>query len=90
MAKQYKIILRRPGCIGAGPCTANAPDFFTFDYASDNKVNFNKEKNPTTNKDGSEEIIIDEKDLEANREAAQVCPERVIHIIDLETGEKLI
>jgi len=37
-----------------------------------------------------QEKIIEEKDFPAMLEAARVCPVAVIHIYDLETGEKII
>jgi ferredoxin len=36
------------------------------------------------------EVEIDDKELEANMEAARVCPVNVIHIIENKTGKKLI
>ena len=37
-----------------------------------------------------EELDIDEKDYDANKEAADSCPVNVIHIIKKDTGEKII
>ena len=42
------------------------------------------------NKNGWHELIIDEKDLWKNKDAAEICPAKVIHIIDMETGEQLV
>jgi ferredoxin len=36
------------------------------------------------------EVEIDEKELEANMEAARTCPVNVIHVIDKKNGKKLI
>lgn len=90
MAKKYKIIYHREGCIGAAPCTAVAPDFWTLNDSTDGKADLQKSKNPTKLDNGDFELIIEEKDLAENMEAAEGCPVNVIHIIDLETGEKLI
>jgi len=40
--------------------------------------------------DGWEELNIEEKDFEINKEAAESCPVNVIHITNKETGEKII
>lgn len=85
MAK-YKIIFDRETCIGALSCNVVAPEFWKL--AHDGKVDlegaiFNKET-------GKYELIIDEKYLVENKEAARVCPVLVIEIYNLETGEKII
>lgn len=37
-----------------------------------------------------EELDVEEKDFQANKEAADSCPVNVIHIIKKDTGEKII
>lgn len=73
MAK-FKIVYDREGCIGAAACTSVAPK--TWKMGSDGKA---------------EQLIqeFDEKELQANLDAARACPVNVIHIFD-ETGKKLI
>ena len=88
MGKKYKIRYDRENCIGAASCVASAENFLTMDESADGKADIPKEKNPTT-KDGWQELIIDEKDLVKNIEAAKSCPVTVIHIIDMETGEEI-
>jgi ferredoxin len=44
-------------------------------------------------KDGKADLkreIIDESELQANKDAAESCPVMVIHIEDMETGKRLI
>ncbi|MBI4738341.1 ferredoxin [Candidatus Woesearchaeota archaeon] len=89
MAK-FKIIYERAGCIGASACAAAAPGFWTMDEAKDAKADIIKTKNPTKLTNGNEELLIDEKDLAMNLDAARACPVNVIHIINLDTNEKLI
>jgi len=89
MGKKYKVILKRNDCIGAGPCMAVAPEFWTLNEATDGRADICKEKNPTRLDNGDMELVIDEADLEVNMEAAEGCPVAVIHIIDVETGEKI-
>lgn len=74
MAK-YRIIYDREGCIGAASCCAACPDNWVL--AKDGKADFKKE-------------IIEEKELPANKDAAESCPVMVIHIENVETGERII
>jgi ferredoxin len=86
MTKKYKIIYYRDVCIGAAGCVATAPQIWELDkerkavlkggIGTDDPDVFEKE--------------IDEKELQINLEAAQACPVNAIHIIDKETGKKLI
>lgn len=74
MAK-YKIEFERERCIGAVSCNDKCPD------------------NWEMKDDGKSEVKIkdiDEDHLECNMEAAKACPVKAIHIINNETGEKLI
>jgi len=71
----YKIELDVDACIGAGSCEAALPSQW--------KVN----------KEGKAELKeeeIEEKDLDKQMKAARSCPTNAIHIINKETGEKLI
>ncbi|MBS3055480.1 MAG: ferredoxin [Candidatus Aenigmarchaeota archaeon] len=84
--KEYKIIYEREGCIGVTACVAVNPEAWDMDEFNKAKLlngNFNEET-------GKFERIIEEKDLQINMEAAQVCPVNVIHIIDIETGKELV
>ncbi|HLC84675.1 MAG TPA: ferredoxin [Candidatus Nanoarchaeia archaeon] len=90
MGKQYRIVYKRNECIGAGPCMAVAPEFWTLNEANDGRANIIKAKEPKNLDNGDQELIIDEKDLQANMEAAEGCPVNVIHIYELDTGKQLI
>lgn len=86
MGKKYKIVYLRKDCIGAGACEFAAPDFWKLDT----EVNIATIIHPAAIKTKDrEELIIDEKDLEKNYEAAENCPVRVIEIYELETGKKI-
>lgn len=74
MAK-YTIEYDREGCIGAGSCVGAAPT--NWEMGEDNKANVLKRE-------------IEEDELQLNKEAAESCPVNVIHIINNETGERLI
>ena len=68
MAK-YKVELDRPGCIGCGACVAACPE--NWEMQTDGKT-LQKKK------------IIDETELELNKEAEEVCPVNVIHLSKIE------
>lgn len=72
---KYTIEYEREGCIGAGACVDACPS------------------NWSMNDDGKADLKvaeIDEAQLEENKAAAEGCPVNVIHIINKETGERLI
>ena len=75
MAK-YRIIFDREACIGAMTCVSASQAFWKI--AKDGKVDLNGAK--LNKKTGNYELIIDEKNLLENKEAAEVCPVNVIKI----------
>jgi len=79
MAK-YRIEHDRENCISCGSCWSLCPDFW--EQGDDGKASL---KNNSGNK-----LEIEEKDLKCNKSAAESCPVNIIHIIDLESGKKLI
>jgi ferredoxin len=81
---KYVIHYERKACIGAGVCAAVAPDFWVMNQ--DGKADLADSK-PAG--EGMFEREIDEKDLEANKQAAEGCPAIVIHIRKKDTGEKV-
>ena len=81
----FKILHNRPGCIGCGACAAVAPEFWVMDY-DECKSDV---KDANRRKDGWEEKEMQGKDLEINKEAAQSCPVRVIHLKD-KAGNELV
>lgn len=87
---KYKIVYERSGCIGVASCAAVNGEFWVMDQSGDEKADIAKDKKPTIKEDGTQELIIDEKDLAKNLEAAENCPVNIIHIYNLDTGKKLI
>lgn len=85
--KKYKVVYDRKDCIGAASCTAVSKDW-SIKEGGDGKADL-KDSSIKFNNDVQEKII-DEKELQSMLEAARVCPVNVIHIYDLETGEKII
>ncbi len=84
--KTYKVEYDRAGCIGAGICAALDPENFKIN--DDTKADMLEAK--LNDKTGFWELEITEKEFDKVMAAASGCPVLVIHIIDKETGEKLI
>lgn len=82
---RYRIEHDRPNCIGCAACAAVAPDFWEMnaDGKSDCK---GAQKQP----DGTENLDMEDSQLDANRAAADSCPVNVIHIRDKEKNERVI
>ena len=72
---KYRIIYDRSGCIGAASCAAAAPQNWIM--ADDGKADLVTKE-------------ITEAELQENMDAAESCPVMVIHIENIETGERLI
>lgn len=84
--KMYKVIFDRQNCIGAGSCVVMYPERWKMDNNDNRAVLIGgKEEN-----DGSWMVEFTMKELEKFMASAEVCPVNVIHIIDVETGKKLI
>ena len=82
---KYLIQYDRNGCIGAGVCAAIAPEHWVMNQ--DGKADLVAAKQIS---EGQFELEIEEKDLEINKQSAEGCPAVVIHIINKETGEKIV
>jgi ferredoxin len=83
---KYKIVYEREGCIGAAACVAAYPDRWSL--ADDGKADL---KDATKNDDNTEQTLeFTEEEFQKMMDSAQSCPVNVIHIIDLETGDRLI
>ena len=83
---RYKVEYDREGCIGVAACAAVDPD--NWEIVEDGKADLKGGKdNPETK---MSEIEIDEDQLEIFKEAAESCPVNVIHIIDKQTGKRII
>ena len=83
--KKFQIRHDRPNCIGCAACAAVAPDFWEMHEDGKSDIIGSKKDD-----DEWEELDIEEKDFNANKEAADSCPVNVIHIINKETKEKII
>ena len=86
MGKTYIVEYNREGCIGAAACVAVQDD--QWELVADGKADLKGSNQVDGNKKQTKEI--DESELAKYKEAAESCPVTVIHIIDKETGEKII
>ncbi len=87
MAK-FRVEVDKHTCQGFGACVELCPRFFTLSDA-DGKTTIEGGKE-VVKKDEVVAETLELDDLECIREAAEACPFVAIHIVDLETGEKLI
>ncbi|HLC58624.1 MAG TPA: ferredoxin [Candidatus Nanoarchaeia archaeon] len=84
--KKYRIEYDREGCIGAAACVA--VDEENWMLIEDGKADLKDSKKENTKGYFIREIT--EEQLAKFKEAAEACPVNVIHIVDLETGRRII
>lgn len=83
---KYKIEYYKKKCIGAGVCEAVNPEHWEMEDSGKAKL-IESKLNEQTN---MYEKTVDSSQLDGLKKAAEGCPKNVIHITNLETGEKLI
>ena len=83
--KKYKVQHDRANCIGCGACAAVAPNLWKMNDDGKSDIVGGKKVN-----DDLQELDIDEKDFQINKESADSCPVNAIHIIEKKTGKKII
>lgn len=84
---KYRVWLDREGCIGAAACVAAFEMLWDIDDESKAKMIM---ENAKLLDNGNWEIEIDDELLDKAKDSAEVCPVNVIHIENLDTGERLI
>lgn len=84
--KKYKISFDRINCIGAGSCAAIYPERWKMTETNDKADLIGGKLMP----DQTWEVDFSQEELDKFIESAQVCPVTVIHVIEMETGKKLI
>jgi ferredoxin len=85
---KFKVEVDKNACQGFGACVELCPKFFELSDV-DGKTTIKEGKEVIeNNKVTAETLELDA--LDCIREAAEACPFVAIHILDLETGEKLI
>lgn len=84
--KRYRIIYDRINCIGAGSCVISYPERWVMNTVDD-KADLIGGKQVAEH---TWEVEFTEEELDKFLESAQVCPVNVIHVLEVETGKKLI
>lgn len=85
--KRYRVVYDRANCAGVLTCVAFYPERWeTNDKDSKADLVGGKEE---PNKPGTWVLEFTEEELEKFKASADVCPVKVIHIIDLETNEEI-
>jgi ferredoxin len=85
---KFKVEVDKNACQGFGACVELCPTFFELSDV-DGKTTIDGGK-AVTKDDAVVAETLELDDLDCIREAAEACPFVAIHIVDLETGEKLI
>lgn len=84
---KFRVEIDKNACQGFGACVELCPQFFQLSDA-DGKSSMEGAKEVMKENVVAEVLELDE--LECVREAAEACPFNAIHIVNLETSEKLI
>jgi len=82
---KYIVRYERKACIGAGTCAAVADKYWVM--KDDGKADL---KGSKETEDKVFERFIEESELAENKMAAEGCPSLCIHVINKDTGEKII
>jgi len=85
---KFRVELDKNACQGFGACVELCPQFFQLSNV-DGKSRIEGAKKITKENKVVLETLELEK-LECVREAAEACPFNAIHIVNVETGEKII
>ncbi len=87
MAK-FRVEIDKDACQGFGACVELCPQFFQLSDLDGKSTIDGAEKVVKGDEVVAETLELDE--LECVREGAEACPYNAIHIVNLETEEKLI
>lgn len=85
---RFRVKLDKNACQGFGACVELCPQFFQLSDV-DGKSSVEGAKKVTK----EDKVVVEELELdnlECINEAAEACPFNAIHIVNVETGEKLI
>ncbi len=85
---KFRVELDKKACQGFGACVELCPQFFQLSDVYGKSTIEGSKKIVKENEVVAETLELDK--LECVREAAEACPFNAIHILNLETGEKLI
>ncbi len=85
---KFRVELDKNACQGFGACVELCPQFFQLSDV-EGKVSIEGAKKVMK----EDEVVVETLELdklECVRDAAEACPFNAIHIVNVETGEKLI
>ena len=85
---KFRVELDKNACRGFGACVELCSQFFQLLGADGKSTIEGAKKVIKENEAVAETLELDE--LECVREASEACPFNAIHIVNMETGEKLI
>jgi ferredoxin len=85
---KFRVELDKKTCQSFGACIELCPDFFQFSDIDTKSTIIGSDKITKADIVVSEHIELNE--LECIREAAESCPFNAIHILNLETEERLV
>ena len=85
---KFKVEIDKNACQGFGACVELCSQFFQLSDIDGKTTIEDAEKVKEENRVVAETLELDE--LECVRDAAEACPFNAIHIVNLETSEKLI
>jgi ferredoxin len=85
---KFRVEIDKNACQGFGACVELCPQFFQLSDADGKSSMEGGKEVMKENEVVAETLELDE--LECVREAAETCPFNAIHIVNLETSEKLI
>ena len=85
---KFRVELDKKACQGFGACVELCPQFFQLSDVYGKSTIEGAKKVMKENEVVLETLELDE--LECVREAAEACPFNAIHIVNVETEEKLI
>lgn len=85
---KFRVEVDRIACQGFGACVELCPQFFQLSD-DDGKTDIQGAKK-ITERDEIIKEVLEKDDLGCMKEAAEACPFNAIHIVNLETGEKLV
>ncbi len=85
---KFRVEIDKNACQGFGACVELCPQFFQLSDVYGKSTMEGAKKVVKEDEVVAETLELDK--LECVREAAEACPFNAIHILNLETGEKLI
>ena len=82
-----KIIHEQFKCIGCAACASVTPDFWEMHGDKSHVIGSTAKE---INEGIVEELELEDKDVDANKEAADVCPVNCIHVKKLEVNVEVV